>query len=412
MDDLLLEYSADPKNSELNFELAVAYKDLKHYAAACSYFLRCAEWAQLPEDRILVYEALLQMSVCFRELGNREWSEEGWLLHAVSLIPERPEAYWLLSLLYERQRKWQECYMFAVIGLNCPKITYHLKNDIGYESSYVLEFQKAVAAWWIGRFSESRMIFMTMPDRFRLSERYVQLVQHNISSIGVGPCEFDYYDRSKLQKFRFKFPGIENIESNYSQVYQDMFVLAMLDGKRNGYYLEIGSSDPFHVNNTWLLEKEFGWKGISIDINEHDVEVFSKSRKNACVCRDATTIDYSRFLTGIGAPADIDYLQLDCEPPATTYKILTSIPFEIYRFAVITFEHDYYVDASRRYRDLSRKFLKSMGYELVVNNVSPDDKSSFEDWWVHPALVDSKILKSMYNVDDKVKCAEKYMLGG
>ena len=196
MDDLLLEYSADPKNSELNFELAVAYKDLKHYAAACSYFLRCAEWAQLPEDRILVYEALLQMSVCFRELGNREWSEEGWLLHAVSLIPERPEAYWLLSLLYERQRKWQECYMFAVIGLNCPKITYHLKNDIGYESSYVLEFQKAVAAWWTGRLSESRMIFMTMPDRFRLSERYVQLVQHNISSIGVGPRVFDYYNRS------------------------------------------------------------------------------------------------------------------------------------------------------------------------------------------------------------------------
>jgi hypothetical protein len=84
----------------------------------------------------------------------------------------------------------------------------------------------------------------------------------------------------------------------------------------------------------------------------------------------------------------------------------------MYRFAVITFEHDYYVDASRSYRDLSRKFLKTMGYELVVNNVSPDDKSSFEDWWVHPALINIAILKKMRSVDDSVKCAEKYMLGG
>jgi hypothetical protein len=107
----------------------------------------------------------------------------------------------------------------------------------------------------------------------------------------------------------------------------------------------------------------------------------------------------------------MDYLQIDCEPPATTYKILTSIPFEQYRFAVITFEHDYYVDASRKYRDLSRKFLQSMGYILAVNNISPDDNSSFEDWWIHPELVKTEVFDKMRCVNDKVKCAEKYMLG-
>jgi hypothetical protein len=302
--------------------------------------------------------------------------------------------------------------MFAVMGLNCPRLSYSTRIDIGFEHAYVLTFQKAVAAWWIGRLKESRNLFLTMPDKYPLSDRYVDLVQNNINSIGVGPRTFDMYTRAKYNRFRFKFPGIETIDTNNSQVYQDMFVLASLEGKRNGYYLEIGASDPFHVNNTWLLESKFDWKGISIEINEKEVESWQRNRKNPCICRDATTINYDAFLKGIDAPEDIDYLQIDCEPPATTYKILTSIPFEKFRFAVITFEHDYYVDASRKYKDLSRKFLKAQGYVLMVNNVSPDDSSPFEDWWVHPSLVSSDVITRMRNVSEKVKCAEKYMLGG
>jgi hypothetical protein len=412
MNELLIRYAADPKNAELNFELASAYKEVKHYAAACSYYLRCAEWAQLPDDKALVYESLIQIAICFRELGNREWSEEGWLLHAVSLLPDRPEAYWVLSMLYERQKKWQESYMFAVMGLNCPRLSYSTRIDIGFEHAYVLAFQKAVAAWWIGRLQEARSLFLTMPDKYQLSERYIQLVQQNINSIGTGPRSFDMYTRAKHDRFRFKFPGIETIDNNYSQVYQDMFVLSALDGKRNGYYLEIGASDPFHVNNTWLLEQKFEWKGVSIEINEKDVAAWQKNRRNPCICRDATTINYAKFLEGLSAPNDIDYLQIDCEPPSTTFKILTSIPFEQYRFAVITYEHDFCVDASRRYKDLSRKFLKAQGYILAVNNISPDDSNPFEDWWIHPALISSDTFARMRNVSEKVKCAERYMLGG
>ena len=48
-----------------------------------------------------------------------------------------------------------------------------------------------------------------------------------------------------------------NIKANHSQAYQDLFVLTMLSGKKNGRYLEIGGNHPSEFNNTYLLETEF-----------------------------------------------------------------------------------------------------------------------------------------------------------
>ena len=82
------------------------------------------------------------------------------------------------------------------------------------------------------------------------------------------------------------------IERNYSQIYQDMFVLSMHEGKSNGTYLEIGAGDYKKGNNTYLLETIFNWKGVSIDFNTDLVNNFNNNRKNTCICQDATTIDY------------------------------------------------------------------------------------------------------------------------
>ena len=48
-----------------------------------------------------------------------------------------------------------------------------------------------------------------------------------------------YYQKD-LQRLRKKFSGVENIKENYSQSMQDIFVLTMLNGKKNGIYIEIG----------------------------------------------------------------------------------------------------------------------------------------------------------------------------
>ena len=43
------------------------------------------------------------------------------------------------------------------------------------------------------------------------------------------------------------------------QAEQDKFVLMMLNKKTNGFFLEIGSSDPIYVNNTFVLENSYNW---------------------------------------------------------------------------------------------------------------------------------------------------------
>ena len=123
-----------------------------------------------------------------------------------------------------------------------------------------------------------------------------------------------------------------------------MFVLSMNNGTNSGTYLEIGAGDYKYGNNTYLLEYDFNWSGVSIDINIVSVEGFNNVRKNKCLCADATKIDYIKLLNENYESTNIDYLQLDCDPPNITFDILSKIPFDNYKFGVITYEHDHYND--------------------------------------------------------------------
>jgi hypothetical protein len=151
----------------------------------------------------------------------------------------------------------------------------------------------------------------------------------------------------------------------------------------------------------------FGWEGISIDIDKEKTDKFSTVRKSRTICSDATKIDYETLLDS----EVYDYLQIDCEPSLTSYETLLRIPFETHKFAVITFEHDFYTDEDSGVREKSRQYLESHGYECVVNNIAPDKFNSFEDWWVHPGLVDGNIINRMRCLSDSPKKCDEYMLG-
>jgi hypothetical protein len=174
------------------------------------------------------------------------------------------------------------------------------------------------------------------------------------------------------------------ITNSPSQAAQDSFVMNMLDWKSEGYYLEIGAYDPVKLSNTYTLEQQYNWSGVSLDRTKID---FS-SRKNPCITTDATTCDYSEILEEANAPKIIDYLQLDIDPAPNTLRALKIIPFDKYQFKVITFEHDAY-----RGHDLVRKesrdIFQKLGYKLLISNLGNPDP--YEDWYIHPDLVDNKI---------------------
>lgn len=219
---------------------------------------------------------------------------------------------------------------------------------------------------------------------------------------------FINYKRGK--DFKYYFNKLEDIEKNYSQAYQDMFVLSVTNGKMNGTYLEIGAGDPSFGNNSYLLESMYNWFGVSIDIDAEISKNFNKNRVNMCINKDATEINYSELLSRSFTNKDIDYLQIDCDPPLQSYKILQSIPFDEYSFSVITFEHDHFCDSENKYRMLSRQFLQSAGYILVVGNVAVGKNFPFEDWWVHPKLMERINELEILNIDKSVLCIEEHML--
>jgi hypothetical protein len=245
-----------------------------------------------------------------------------------------------------------------------------------------------------------------------LDDNYKNLLISNISKIGLL-TESDavkQYSKDKLDNLKYVFNNAEIIDKNFSQIYQDIFVLTALDGKKFGTYLEIGSADPFKNNNTVLLETKFNWTGLGIEYNEELVKTYKNSRKNPILCSDALLLDYNKLLDKYFHNTKIiDYLQLDIDPPANTYEVLLSIPFDKYKFGVITYEHDFYIDITKSYREKSRQYLYDLGYVLMIPNASPNDNSPFEDWWVHPEIVNIDKLSSIQN-KDSVNPVEKVLL--
>ena len=82
----------------------------------------------------------------------------------------------------------------------------------------------------------------------------------------------------------------------YSQIGQDRLVLKYLKNKKNGTFVDIGCGFPKYINNTYLLETEFDWNGVSVDLimyTEQDGLTWNDCRKTKLVLNDALTIDYS-----------------------------------------------------------------------------------------------------------------------
>jgi hypothetical protein len=403
----------DPENPENNFALGIYYDAIGQTASALSYYLRCAERT---EDEVLRYECLIRGSMCFDKQGTRGFTVKGMLQHAIAILPKRPEAYYLLSRFYERDERdghWIDGYMIASIGEKvCEYDVSPLRTCIDYPGNFAIRYQKAVTSWWCGLCDESRNIFKDLHENYELDEKHKKSVIENLKKLNAyeEPEPFAIYKKDKHSELRQKFIGSELIERNFSEAYQDIFVLSMLNGKRNGTYLEIGAGNSFYGNNTALLEQQFDWKGVALDIDEGFVGAHNAERKNPCIMKDATKINYPVFLSGLDFPNEIDYLQLDCDPPSVTYQILLTIPFDSYKFAVITYEHDYYCDETKSFQEKSRKYLESYGYVRIVNNISPDENRSYEDWWVHPDFIDKNILNEMMCINDETKKAENYLL--
>jgi len=204
---------------------------------------------------------------------------------------------------------------------------------------------------------------------------------------------------------------IEMLEKKaVSQLGQDLWVLKQTGYKRGGFFVEFGATDGVLLSNTWLLEKEFGWRGICAEPNPKFFERLGKNRNctvsDACIGSETgkeiefifadayggiadhagadlhagkraaygeigvrakfITISLHDFLKRHDAPRQIDYLSIDTE--GSEWEILRSFPFSEWQIDLLTVEHNFTPQ-----REQIRALLSGLGYRFV--------EREWEDWF-------------------------------
>jgi len=208
------------------------------------------------------------------------------------------------------------------------------------------------------------------------------------------------------------------LSATKSQLKQDLFVLAELELKRGGFFVEFGATNGVDINNTWLMEKQFGWNGILAEPSKHWHEDLLKNRlcniETKCVWSstgqklifnevntkgadygpelstidsfssvdnhaktrqhgqkyEVETISLMDLLSKYHAPRLIDYMSVDTE--GSEYEILSNFDFDAYDVRIITVEHNYTPMREKLY-DL----LTSKGYSRKFESIS-----QWDDWYV------------------------------
>jgi hypothetical protein len=173
------------------------------------------------------------------------------------------------------------------------------------------------------------------------------------------------------------------------------FALRFCGDKENGTYVEVGSSDWLHFNNTYMLEKEFGWTGVGIEIEEHYVEGHKKNRSNPCILGDATTFNWDKYFEENNFPKQIDHLSIDTD--TSNLLSLMNIPLSRYRFSTIVVESressNLALDIDQVVKRVQREILARYNYTLVGSGYT-------DDFWI-----DNTYLKLQGNQFDSLTAA-------
>ena len=77
--------------------------------------------------------------------------------------------------------------------------------------------------------------------------------------------------------FNRYFTLFKNFKRSYSQGSMDLILCDIFKDKKKGVYVDVGCQHPIKNNNTFLLYKK-GWKGINIDLDEFNIELFKYNR--------------------------------------------------------------------------------------------------------------------------------------
>lgn len=159
------DYISDNENPYYNFNLGLEYEKIKQWTSANTYYLRAAERAH-DTDKLLSYESLLHMGMCYDVQGKRGRTVQSCWRKAVALLPRRPEAYYHMARMHNWNSEYDQGYLFSSLCLDFADFDNPLDSRTSYirpdtYKSCVL-FEKGLSGWWWGKVEESTNIFVDL----------------------------------------------------------------------------------------------------------------------------------------------------------------------------------------------------------------------------------------------------------
>ena len=161
------------------------------------------------------------------------------------------------------------------------------------------------------------------------------------------------------------------------------FALRLCGDKHNGTYVEIGSSHWLENNSTYMLETEFGWTGVGIEIEKHYVDEYNKKRSNPCIHGDATNFNWDKYFEENNFPKQIDHLSIDTDVENLTS--LMNMPLSRYRFSTIVIENK---QGNNQALDLDEKIKKTQQEILARYNYTLIGSGYTDDFWIDNTYLD------------------------
>lgn len=209
-----------------------------------------------------------------------------------------------------------------------------------------------------------------------------------------------------------------NMMRSQAQLFQDLFVVFFLRGKRNGFFVEFGATDGSRYSNTFVLERDFQWNGVlaeparcwhaalrtnrraaidtrcvwsesglTLDFKETDDRMLSTvtALADKDLHRDeringatypVETVSLMDLLLAHRCPRDIDYLSIDTE--GSEFVILSKFDFSKYAIKILTVEHNFCEPDRQNIHDL----LVGHGFIRIFEAFS-----KFDDWYIQRSMI-------------------------
>ena len=198
----LIEYLLDPENPETNFNLATEYFSIGQTAAALSFFLRCAD--RSGDDLDLAYECLIHIGKCFDIQGNRFEHVRCMYKHAMSILPKRPEAYYMLANFQNWHKQFQDAYYLCKQSLEiCDFDPPKLRLKCGYPGKWGILYEKVVSSWWWGKTEEHKEGLLDLRNMYfnDLDDYHKNSVQTKIKNLNIEVEKIDVVLQGQYNEF-------------------------------------------------------------------------------------------------------------------------------------------------------------------------------------------------------------------